>query len=113
MRDALAEAPVSVKNALVIQVIPIALLLAAVMAAAWRSSGRRGCLVLAILWAAYAGYECLIYKRVLCSGECNIRVDLLLFYPPLLGGTLWLLVAAAIRALRTNRPERRPEPRSE
>jgi hypothetical protein len=42
----------------------------------------------------------LIYRRVLCSGECNIRVDLLLFYPVLLGATLWVPIAAARAALR-------------
>jgi hypothetical protein len=42
----------------------------------------------------------LIYRRVLCSGEFNIRVDLLLFYPVLLGATLWVPIAAARAALR-------------
>ena len=32
---------------------------------------------------AYCVYEYLMYARVLCSGECNIRVDLLLAYPAL------------------------------
>jgi hypothetical protein len=31
--------------------------------------------------------------RVLCSGECNIRVDLLLFYPLLLGLSVAALIA--------------------
>jgi len=47
--------------------------------------------VTAGLWIAYAVYELLILKRVLCSGECNIRVDLLLFYP-----ILWIASLAAI-----------------
>ena len=51
----------------------------------------------AILWAGYAGYEYLMLMRVLCTGECNIRVDLLLIYPLLV---LLLLgaVAASVRA---------------
>ena len=40
------------------------------------------------LWALYALYEYLMYRRVLCSGECNIRVDLLIIYPMLLSVTI-------------------------
>lgn len=42
-----------------------------------------------ILWVLYSVYEYLMYTRVLCTGECNIRVDLLLIYPLLI--TLSLL----------------------
>ncbi len=35
-------------------------------------------------WILYGVYEYLMRFRVLCSGECNIRVDLLLIYPILL-----------------------------
>lgn len=64
------------------------------------SRTRRGLAVVVMAWAAYAVYEYLMYRRVLCSSECNIRVDLLLIYPLLLGGTLWYLTASAIRAKR-------------
>lgn len=40
--------------------------------------------ITAVIWAAYAWYETLTHTRVLCSGECNIRVDRLLIYPILL-----------------------------
>jgi len=86
-----------------IQPIPIALLLGAAMALAWRVSGKRRFLVLALIWPSYAVYEYLMYVRVLCSGECNIRVDLLLIYPALLGSTLWVALAAAIRAIKRSR----------
>jgi hypothetical protein len=99
----LAQASTRVKNTQVIQPIPIALLLAAAMALGWRISGRRGFFVLAVLWVAYAVYEYLMYIRVLCSGECNIRVDLLLIYPALLGSTLWASSAAALRAIKRRR----------
>ncbi len=52
--------------------------------------------VTALVWAAYAWYEYLIQTRVLCSGECNIRVDLLLIYPIL----LVLSVSALVDAFR-------------
>ena len=45
----------------------------------------------AILWLSYAIYESLMKARVLCSGECNIRVDLLLISP-----LLWILTIAAL-----------------
>ena len=35
-------------------------------------------------WILYGVYEYLMRFRVLCSGECNIRIDLLLIYPILL-----------------------------
>jgi len=36
------------------------------------------------LWVVYSIYELLMYARILCTGECNIRVDLLVIYPTLL-----------------------------
>ena len=41
-------------------------------------------LVTGSLWIIYSIYEYMIYTRILCSGECNIRVDLLLIYPIIL-----------------------------
>jgi len=37
-----------------------------------------------LLWVAYSIYETLMYTRVLCTGECNIRIDLLMIYPLLI-----------------------------
>jgi hypothetical protein len=54
------------------------------------------------LWLLYGVYESLMYARILCSGECNIRVDLLLIYPILLIVT----VVAGVRAVKT--PGARP-----
>lgn len=42
------------------------------------------CALTGFAWILYSGYEYLMYSRVLCTGECNIRVDLLLIYPVLL-----------------------------
>ncbi|MEY4590464.1 MAG: hypothetical protein RL497_2540 [Pseudomonadota bacterium] len=86
-----------------IQPIPIALLLALALCVCWRLSGRRGFCVGSVLWLAYAVYEYLMYTRVLCSGECNIRVDLLLIYPVLLGGTLWLAGASVVRVIQNRK----------
>jgi len=81
----------------------IAVLVATVFLLLWRWLGSKRWLVQAVLWLAYAFYEGLMFKRVLCSGDCNIRVDLLLLYPLLLGGTLWVAVSEARRAVKRRR----------
>jgi hypothetical protein len=72
--------------------------LAAVIAALFAIPGWRrrrwGVVTVAVLWGLYAAYETGMQQRWLCSGECNIRVDLLLIYPILLlasGGAAWSL----------------------
>ena len=53
-----------------------------------------------ILWIIYSVYEYLMYIRVLCSGECNIRVDLLLIYPLLIGLSVVSLVLYLVAKFR-------------
>jgi hypothetical protein len=43
----------------------------------------------AILWGAYAVYEYFVANGTLCDANCNIRVDLVLFFP-LLGAATYL-----------------------
>jgi len=50
--------------------------------------------VAAIAWLSYAAYEPAMARRILCSGECDIRVDLLLIYPLLIAVSLAAVVAA-------------------
>ena len=59
-------------------------------------SRRRLILVTAISWLAYVPYEYAMKLRLLCSGECNIRVDLLLIYTALVGLSLGALAAFAL-----------------
>ena len=54
------------------------------MVACFRYVPDRLVLMTGVLWIIYGIYEYLMQIRVLCSGECNIRVDLLLIYPILL-----------------------------
>ncbi|HWI39575.1 MAG TPA: hypothetical protein VNU64_24230 [Burkholderiales bacterium] len=76
-----------------------ALVPAAVLGAAYLARRRRLALVTALLWLGYAIYESLMKARVLCSGECNIRVDLLLISP-----ALWILtIASIVQLLRRRR----------
>ncbi len=52
---------------------------------------RVGILVAALCWAGYATLETLNKARITCSGECNIRVDLLVIYP-----VLWIVSILAV-----------------
>lgn len=61
----------------------------------WRTH-RRSALVAAIAWLAYTLYEEAMRRRILCSGECNIRVDLLLLYAVL----VVISLAAVVNAVR-------------
>jgi len=55
-------------------------------------------LLAAILWAAYTIFEYLMHARILCSGECNIRVDLLVIYP-----LIWAVSIMAIVSIFRSR----------
>ncbi len=61
-----------------------------------RRSRRRVVVRVGLVWLLYAVYEFGNQQRWWCSGECNIRVDLLVIYPVLLLG----LVAAAVSLVR-------------
>ena len=61
---------------------------------------RRFILIVAICWASYIPYEYGMKWRLLCSGECNIRIDLLLIYPALLVLSVFS-IGIAIRAIFT------------
>jgi hypothetical protein len=78
----------------------LALLPAVVFTLLYVRNRRPMVLTAALAWLAYAAYEQAIKMRVLCSGECNIRVDLLLFYP-LLALLTVLAVVSCLRARRT------------
>ena len=63
-------------------------------------SKSRFILLTAILWLAYLPYEYAMKYRILCSGECDIRIDLLLIYPVLVFVSLLSLVAFIINMRR-------------
>ena len=62
--------------------------------------GRRAAVGAGLFWLVYALYETGMRLRWLCSGECNIRVDLLLLYPLLLVAT----IAGVVSLVRASRP---------
>lgn len=53
----------------------------------------------AILWLIYGLYEWMMYARILCSGDCNIRIDLVVIYPLLLLASLTALIVYGPRVL--------------
>jgi hypothetical protein len=65
------------------------------LGAGWRTR-RRVAIGVGVVWLLYAFYEFGMDQRWLCTGECNIRIDLLLIYPVLLLG----LVVAVFSLLR-------------
>jgi formate hydrogenlyase subunit 3/multisubunit Na+/H+ antiporter MnhD subunit len=67
-----------------------------VLVALGRRAHRRVAVGAGFAWLLYGLYEFGMKQRWLCSGECNIRIDLLLIYPLLVVG----LVAACLSLLR-------------
>ena len=53
----------------------------------------------AILWLIYGLYEWMMYARILCGGDCNIRIDLVVIYPLLLLASLTALIVYGPRVL--------------
>ena len=74
---------------------------AAAFAAAYGWNRRGITLAPAIAWAVYALLETLNKAGITCSGECNIRVDLLFIYP-----LLWLLSVAGVVGIVLGRKRR-------
>jgi hypothetical protein len=62
----------------------LALVVGGAFVGAWLWRRVRSAAIAGLLWFIYSGYEYLIFVRFLCSGDCSIRVDLLVIYPLLL-----------------------------
>jgi hypothetical protein len=77
----------------------LAAVVGVVLLALGRWKRRRTATVVGVLWLLYAVYELGMKLRWLCSGECDIRVDLLLIYPVLLLAS----AAALVSLLRPSR----------
>jgi hypothetical protein len=84
----------------------LAIVPAALFAFAYMRCRRPVVLVASLAWLAYCPYEYAMKLRILCSGECNIRVDLLLLYPLL----LVLSIAAAYVFIKHPRNPNRDQP---
>jgi hypothetical protein len=69
-----------------------------------RRTRKRPAFGVGVVWLLYAAYETGMRQRWLCSGECNIRIDLLVIYPMLLIGS----IAAGVSLIRGSREPRPP-----
>ena len=69
-------------------VIAAAMMAVILLVAAWQRP-RPAVIAAAILWLLYAVYEYYIVTGVLCDANCNIRVDLVLFFPILAIATVF------------------------
>jgi formate hydrogenlyase subunit 3/multisubunit Na+/H+ antiporter MnhD subunit len=77
----------------------VAALIGLLLVGLGRLMRRRMVVGIGVVWLLYAVYETGMRQRWLCSGECNIRIDLLLIYPML----LLSLLTAAVSLLRAQR----------
>ena len=59
--------------------------------------------IVALLWLIYGAYELLMKLRVLCSGDCDIRTDLLFIYPALMLISIAALLFSAPKLLFADR----------
>jgi len=55
-----------------------------------------------VIWILYSVYEYLMYIRVLCTGECNIRIDLLVIYPLLIVSSLVSIILYYLKKRKLN-----------
>jgi hypothetical protein len=62
-----------------------------------RRARRGGAVGAGVLWILYALYETGMRNRWLCSGECNIRIDLLVIYPILAVALVVGVISLALR----------------
>lgn len=65
-------------------------------------SKSRFVLTAGLFWLTYFPYEYGMKLRILCSGECNIRIDLLVLYPVLILISLAGLVMFAVVVWRND-----------
>ena len=84
----------------------LAALIGLSMLALGRRRGRGAAVATGSAWLLYAVYETGMKQRWLCTGECNIRVDLLLVYPIL----LLLTVVSGVSLSRRSRNGRHADP---
>jgi hypothetical protein len=74
----------------------LALLAAGTLILIAAASRSRVALWVALSWWVYSLYEYAMKYRLLCSGECDVRIDLLVLYPVLFAATAIALVAVLV-----------------
>ena len=61
-------------------------------------SGKKTLGVISGIWLLYCVWEALLHWRILCTGECNIRIDLLFLAP-----ILWIATLAGFWVMAKKR----------
>ena len=74
----------------------LAVMPAAVFFACFAVTKSKMALIAGVIWFTYCLYEYAMKYRILCSGECNIRIDLFIIYPVLIVAALAALAAVVI-----------------
>ena len=82
----------------------LALLPATLFLIGYAISKSRWALTTGLAWLLYCLYELGMKHRVLCSGECNIRIDLLAIYPALILASIAAVVTTGKALSRRRRP---------
>jgi len=78
----------------------LALVPCACFVALYRVSRHKLAAVAATMWSLYAIYECAVKRGWLCSGDCSIRLDLVLLFPAMAAVSLSAAFAAVAAILR-------------
>jgi hypothetical protein len=79
----------------------LALLPALLFLALYFSTRKVVVLVAGLTWLGYCLYETGMKQRILCGGECNIRIDLIAIYPMLIGISLIAAIVGLLAFRRT------------
>lgn len=78
----------------------LALIPATLFLVCYATSKSRWALATGLAWLLYCLYELGMKHRALCSGECNIRIDLLAIYPALILASIAAVVTTGTAASR-------------
>jgi hypothetical protein len=78
----------------------LALIPAGLFALLYVTSGRWLVAATAVVWLVYTVYEYSMHQRWLCTGDCNIRLDLLLLYPVLLVTSIVAVIVGGLALAR-------------
>lgn len=85
--------------------VAVACLFGVVAGVVWQATRERAIGVVSLMWLIYAIYESLMAGRVLCSGECSIRVDLVVLVPIMLGVTAGAIAKVEMKRRKQQRGE--------
>ena len=93
----------AVITACLIEYPPLAFVPAMMFVCLFAVSHARLLVVTALSWLAYVPYEYGMKLRLLCSGECNMRVDLIVIHPLLIVLSVASLIVFAVQTRKRKR----------